>query len=137
MFFYYFSEMAIFNTWVYSGIVAMVTLTAVVMTADEEAENWSEQSGSSRLNELANIDKALLARYLADMLSRNPSYDSPIPPGSTLQAKLQSYINAQSPMAKRDGYWVWMPAQGFVPIPKQNGVGSSKSASHTKILRYG
>nr|QUP52024.1 NKY-2 [Urechis unicinctus] len=39
---------------------------------------------------------------------------------------------------RNDGIWIWMPAQGYVSVPKQQqAIGDEASGKPGKIMRYG
>ncbi|KAK3581725.1 hypothetical protein CHS0354_015494 [Potamilus streckersoni] len=50
--------------------------------------------------------------------------------------KVEPYLQKRT--AKRDGFWIWMPAQGYVSVPREEvSGGTSKGSSTSNLLRYG
>lgn len=62
--------------------------------------------------------------------------------GVSLQAPPQAYVENLKryfhDKSKRNGFWIWMPAQGYVSMPnEQIPGGASKSQGGGSVLRYG
>ena len=38
---------------------------------------------------------------------------------------------------RNNGVWIWMPAQGYVPVPKDQINGNGSQGKNGKIMRYG
>lgn len=76
---------------------------------------------------------------LAYLLSnlRNPNGVSLLAPPSIYKSKFKP--SHQSTPTKRDGgFWIWMPAQGYVPVPRQDAGGESgRGSGSSNLLRYG
>lgn len=49
--------------------------------------------------------------------------------------KLKRYFNAEA-KNKRNGFWIWMPAQGYVSVPSEQFSEGSKT-NGGNVLRYG
>lgn len=50
--------------------------------------------------------------------------------------KLKRYFNAEA-KNKRNGFWIWMPAQGYVSVPSEQYAEGSKNNGGGNVLRYG
>ena len=50
--------------------------------------------------------------------------------------KLKRYFNAEG-KNKRNGFWIWMPAQGYVSVPNEQFAEGSKTNGGGNVLRYG
>ncbi|XP_063443397.1 uncharacterized protein LOC134723778 [Mytilus trossulus] len=57
-------------------------------------------------------------------------------PPNMYQQKFAPFLH-KTP-AKRDGFWIWMPAQGYVSVPRQGQAGANgRGGANSNLLRYG
>ena len=74
--------------------------------------------------------------YVVTDLRQRRNGLSLLPPPNMYQQKFAPFLH-KSP-SKRDGFWIWMPAQGYVSVPRQGSTGGRrKGGSNSNLLRYG
>ena len=57
-------------------------------------------------------------------------------PPNMYQEKFAPFLH-RTP-SKRDGFWIWMPAQGYVSVPRQGQAGANgRGGANSNLLRYG
>ena len=89
---------------------------------------------TSPVDEVEEVENPPNLRYLFSNMRHNGL--SLLPPPSVYMNKLQPYI--QKPPSKRNGFWIWMPAQGYVSVPQEEVAGGqSKGNGAGNVLRYG
>lgn len=54
---------------------------------------------------------------------------------SSLNAKRSIFGNRST--QKRGGIWIWMPAQGYVSVPRDEVSGGGSKGASSNLLRYG
>lgn len=62
---------------------------------------------------------------------------SPEAPPHVYMNKLKRYLHESKSTAKRNGFWIWMPAQGYVPVKEDDRPSETKSTGSSGVLRYG
>jgi hypothetical protein len=80
-------------------------------------------------------------QYILANLRRRAELSAIAPP-NVYQNKMAPYGNAPTAPMKRasadgDGFWIWMPAQGYVNVPRDEAAGAGGGASNSNLLRYG
>ena len=116
---YLFSDMKTSTVCSCFGFLAcfLATLTLIDTSPVDDVEDESPQNIRYLLNSLRHNGLSLLA------------------PPSVYMNKLQPYL--QKPPSKRNGFWIWMPAQGYVSVPQEEAEASSKGNGAGNVLRYG
>lgn len=80
-----------------------------------------------------------LAYILSNIRQKLRSTDSDSYPvllqPSSINAKRSRFGNPST--KKRGGIWIWMPAQGYVSVPRDEVGGTSNKGSSSNLLRYG
>lgn len=104
-----------------SALLCLATL--VLLAADaSQAENSAETA------DLASPRLAHLLRRRSSEMQAPPNY---------YESRLASYLRPVQ--AKRDdGYWIWMPAHGYMSVPRDEaGTNSGDKDIMGNLLRYG
>lgn len=80
-----------------------------------------------------------LAYILSNIRQKLRSTDSESYPvilqPSSLNAKRSMFGNRST--KKRGGIWIWMPAQGYVSVPRDEVSGGGNKGASSNLLRYG
>ena len=104
--------------------VLLCFLATVTMTVTASLEDIEEDAA---LNFPPNI------RYFLNNM-KNDGLALQAPPHVYMN-KLKRYYDEKT---KRNGFWIWMPAQGYVSVPsEQLSEGSKNSGGNANVLRYG
>ena len=92
---------------------------------------------TSPIDEVDDVEGPQNLRYLYNNMRRNGL--SLLPPPSVYMNKLQPYIQKPSKRNRHDGFWIWMPAQGYVSVPQEEVAGGSSKGNGGggNVLRYG
>lgn len=97
---------------------ATLTFTATIEEIEEDAAE----------NLLPNI------RYFLNNM-KNDGMGLEAPPHVYMN-KLKRYFSAEA-KNKRNGFWIWMPAQGYVSVPSEQMAEGSNKNGGGNVLRYG
>ena len=100
--------------------------------SQQEVEDFLKDSQPIK----ASDDEAEAAHWLEEILRPIKSQASTY----AMKKRLSTdFLFPQRPMHKRNnGVWIWMPAQGYVNMPKGEEGGENESRSKNgKIMRYG
>lgn len=93
-------------------------------------------TGSSPVDDVEEVENQPNLRYLLSNMRHNGL--SLLPPPSVYMNKLQPFIETPSKRNRYDGFWIWMPAQGYVSVPQEEAAGgASKGNGAGNVLRYG
>ncbi|KAH3701087.1 hypothetical protein DPMN_076071 [Dreissena polymorpha] len=103
-------------------ILATVTVTYTATASLEEVEAEATE------NLPPNI------RYFLNNM-KNDGLSLQAPPHVYMN-KLKRYFDADA-KNKRSGFWIWMPAQGYVSVPNEQISEGTKGNGGGNVLRYG
>ncbi|KAL8587222.1 hypothetical protein ACOMHN_013306 [Nucella lapillus] len=77
------------------------------------------------------------ASSLAQLLRARRSAELQAPPHYYAASRLAGYFGS-APSKRDDGYWIWMPAHGYMSVPRDEVASSSGDKdSMGNLLRYG
>lgn len=109
-----------------SALLCLASL-ALLATDASQAESYSADPASTRSAASSASLGHILRRRSAEMQAPPNYYES----------RLASYLRPVQ--AKRDdGYWIWMPAHGYMSVPRDEVPASSGDKdSMGNLLRYG
>lgn len=111
---------------IYGGLGLLVCfLATVTLTYTSELEEITEDAAG---NFPPNI------RFLLNNL-KNEGVALEAPPRVYMN-KLKRYLH-ETKADKRNGYWIWMPAQGYVPVEPSSKSAESKGSNGGNIFRFG
>lgn len=113
----------------FAAVVSTLSLTTVCTE-----EDWVKYGGgplpqSMEQPPLGDVQEPFNPTWMRYLVSRqHPGYDLDAADGDFTE-----------PRKRNNGAWVWMPAQGYVSLPKnQQAVDAAgSSGKHGKIMRYG
>ena len=122
-------------------VLSCLALTCAKNTlSDESADDALRAAEEIRAEMQEDPEAGSLAYVLSNFRNmrqrRNDGYSIFAPPSGL--SKLSPHYRA--PMKKRDrhGFWIWMPAQGYVSVPRGEVAGGDrKGGSNSNLLRYG
>ena len=107
---------------VFGCVLAMITITMTtpLSTVEEDAIKNFPPSISYFLNAMKTDGLSLEA------------------PPNVYSNKIKRYNRFPLSTSKRNGFWIWMPAQGYVSVPAEQLAGGSSTGSGSgNLLRYG
>lgn len=112
---------------VYAGLGLLLCFLATVTLAyTSELEDIAEDAADNFPPNL---------RYFLNNM-KNDGISLEAPPHVYMN-KLKRYLHDSKSTAKRNGFWIWMPAQGYVPVDSSDRTAESKSSGSANVLRYG
>ena len=113
-----------------------VALSASIPSHQSDADNLVDAESDSRPEDLSRLS---WLRYL--LQNQQTTEEEPQPHNGAPQKRFSSfgmpYIKYRVDK-RNNGVWIWMPAQGYVSVPKQQqALSVDASAKQGKIMRYG
>lgn len=112
--------------------VVLASLSVTVVCTDDD---WVRYGGEGQSMEPLMSDVVVQEPFHPTWLRYLVSRQSVVHPGYDLDAVDSGFTE---PRKRNNGAWVWMPAQGYVSLPKnQQAVDAGSSGKHGKIMRYG
>jgi len=112
---------------IYGGIgLLLCFLATVTLTYTSELEELAEDAAERFPPNI---------RYFLNNM-KNDGLALEAPPHVYMN-KLKRYLHDSKAADKRNGFWIWMPAQGYVPVEPNDKNGDSKGSSGGNIFRFG
>lgn len=92
---------------------------------------------TSQLEDIADDPAESFPPNMRYILNNMKNYDIGLqaPPHAYMN-KLKRYLH-EAKTKRHTGIWVWMPAQGYVPVQPADRSTETKSSSSGSVLRYG
>ena len=116
--------LSLFQTDIMQNLTSHIVIFAVCCIGlTISGDLWQGNRPHPDKNLLSLITRATAARDNALMM-----------PPSGYQGRLPSYYDRT--LSKREPLWIWMPAQGYVPVPRTSNINTS-DGSGSSVIRYG
>lgn len=123
------------------SFLVFIAVAVVFSTSDEDWLKYNNNPMTSSLSGArlrSDLPPFAWLRYII-----NRSLQPAVAAGDEFDSlELASLANSETgsfpPQKRNNGAWVWMPAQGYVSLPKnQQTADANANGKHGKIMRYG
>lgn len=117
---------------------AMLLTTGQSLADDDSEGSWEiKDSIAKSMDSLG--QRSNLLYLLAKAAEKIPRDEILVaPPGSMASRLHAAGLNYGEVQKRADSYWIWMPARGYVSVPRtQVGVASNGAEQGSHVLRYG
>lgn len=106
--------------------LVLLCLATLSVVAGDQSEASQAELDSDNAQLSASLSHILRRR--SALLQAPPQYYTP---------RLANYLQ-EAPSKRDDGYWIWMPAHGYISMPRdESSIQSGNRNSMDNLLRYG